>query len=78
MSVDITMHYCRSVRFAYHHPDNSNCITLRIEGEKENAEITLFDLPIEVTDRIRAAFGNPRVLRQEEGTAQQTNCGGAL
>ena len=51
-----TVHHCTGVEFVQYQPSNANSIRLIIKrGDNESLELTLFDLPKEVTDAILAS-----------------------
>ena len=69
---DFSIHNCKSICVNMYMPDNANCIRLLITHESSGlthddryssvitrSEITLFDLPTEVTDILLEHFGNP-------------------
>ena len=52
MSVYMTFHRCANVRLSSTFVSNANSVQLTIEHDGGETEITLYDLPREVTDKI--------------------------
>lgn len=51
MSVNLSFHRCTNVRVSSTYVENSNSVTITIDHDDGYSEITLFDLPFEVTDK---------------------------
>lgn len=54
MTTQITVHHCVNVRLDRTYVQNANSVSLEIETDEDKIDITLFDLPAEVTDKLAA------------------------
>ena len=62
--MDISVHDCADIVFELHMPDNANCARLSIKRKGgENVNLTFFDFPSEVVERLVNAFGAPKRTR---------------
>jgi hypothetical protein len=48
----LSIHRATNVRLSHTYVDNANSVTLEIENENGTFEITIFDLPSSVTDKL--------------------------
>ena len=53
MAMSITFHHCENVRISHTYSQNANSVCLEIHSEDGVMEITMFDLPQEVTDKLK-------------------------
>lgn len=54
MSTDIAFHRCSNFRLERTYRTNANSVTLAIEHDGQTTEITLYELPKEITDKFEA------------------------
>jgi hypothetical protein len=62
--MDFSVHDCADIVFELHMPDNANCTLFSIKRKGgENINLTFFDFPSEVVERLVNAFGPPKRTR---------------
>jgi len=52
MAIGMYIHRAKNVRFASTYESNDNSVMLEIETEEGDVEITIYGLPMRVTDRL--------------------------
>ena len=66
MSIDISMHQCDVIRVRTHHPNNGNSVTLQIKGDDGDIRLTLYGLPIAITERLLHEFSDDKTSIDHE------------
>ena len=67
--IDVAIHQAQDIRLAVRFPENANMVTLEITNDdgQSPAEITLFGLPEEVTQKLEALADSDTRTRESKG-----------
>ena len=80
--MSVSIHNTNEIKVVSHYPSNCNSITVQVKTHSYTAKdeeiynITLYDLPKEVTDKLMEAFGQNAVIHEdseEENEGDETN-----
>jgi len=55
---EFTLHNCEAIRILSNHPNNGNSISLQILNAYGGIELSLYDFPKEITDKLLLAFSD--------------------
>ena len=56
--VDVNIHCCTNFRVTSNHPNNGNCIQILIVADDGDLNLSIFGLPVAITERLLHEFSD--------------------